>query len=235
MNRSVPFKSIFVLLPAVLATTACSILPFGKKQDSLSRVDELLDRIEHVYVDCELSNQRVQESLDKLQLVVAPEPGGDITVAFGDFTKAIEGSEKQARSLRDSSESMKRAATSFFEQWTKDLESFSNDRMRYRSQARMAETRTRFEAIVAAIEPAKAAYESFNQCLRDHALFLGYDLNPTSLGEIEDDVQVLNDLAVKLGSELSACRAAAQAYVQSASVPERVDAAKADPGEATKG
>ncbi len=235
MNRCAFLKTASILLPAVLAASACSILPFGKQRDSLSRVDELLDRIEHVYVDCELSNQCVQESLDKLQQVVAPKAGGDVTVAFGDFTRAIEASEKQAKSLHDGGESMKRAAASLFEQWTRDLESFSNDRMRERSQARMADTRKRFDAIVAAIDPAKAAYDSFNQCLRDHALFLGYDLNPSSLGEIEDDVQVLNDLALKLGGELSACRAAAQAYVQSASVPERVDAAKTAPDEGSRG
>ena len=147
----------------------------GKKRDGLVRVDELLEKIEQVHVETEVSKESVRESMRTLRTLVAPDFGGDALESYESFVKAIEKSEGQAAALRKSVEPMEKTAEQVFADWAKSLESFSNAEMRERSQLRLENTRERYEAIVSAVEPAQWAYDALNRTLRDHALFLSHD------------------------------------------------------------
>src|SRR5262249_6264441 len=126
---------------------------------------------------------------------------------------------KSARDLRSSVEPMKAAAGPVFEKWNTDLLSFTSPGMRQRSQARLEETRDRYQAIVVAVEPAESSLDTFNLGLRDIALFLGHDFNSQSVFAIQDDVRTLTDMAAELDTRLGNSLTAAQAYVQSSSLP----------------
>ena len=69
-----------------------------------------------------------------------------------------------------------------------DLLSFSIPEMRNRSRQRLESTRSRYTKVNDAVEHARAAFETFNLGLRDHATFLGNDFNPESLSEIVTEV-----------------------------------------------
>ena len=93
----------------------------------------------------------------------------------------------------------------------------------------MRATRSRYEAIVAAVEPAQASLDAFNKGLRDHALFLSNDFNPASLAALKDDVQNLSNLASSLNKQFDECLLATRAYIETAALPVRVDPVKVEP------
>jgi len=190
----------------------------------LAGVDELVSTIEEVHIDAELAKGLARTASEKLSAIVAPDFSGDPKVAFKEFADAVAASEEKARSLRSKIQEMKAIAGPVFEKWKQDLAQFTSSGMRLRSEARLKASLGRYEAVVAAADPALAAYERLNAALRDHALFLGNDLNSASISEVRSDVQAIALSVEDLDATINTCLAAAAEYVQASALPERAAA-----------
>jgi hypothetical protein len=226
-STSVRSLAIAFTLPVL---TACSSMGpgfdgFFRKQPESGpeQIDELLDRIERVHVDCELAGKSVAETLGLLQAMTARDFRGDPAEAYTRYLAAVELAEQRAEELRDSIGPMRDAAEPFFARWSASLGDYTNPELRRHSQERLLETRMRYQEIVSAVEPAHATLEAYNRGLRDHALFLGHDFNPGSVTAIQGELRSHAKLAVDVGQQLEASRKAARAYVESSSLPVTVE------------
>lgn len=142
-------RTLALALPLALGTAACSTVSgvtngfksvFSPSSEvGPDKVDDLLSRIERVYVECELSQQSSRAALESLESLVSADFSGDPVAAYTKFLEAAEGSKKQAQSLRDSVGPMKEAAGPFFDKWASDLAQFSSMDMRLHSQNRLTE------------------------------------------------------------------------------------------------
>jgi len=211
----------FVLAALVASSGGCAyiqkILP--RKRGGPGQVNDLVSWIDRVYVEAEMSKEAAHAALDGLDVIVEADYA-DPVVAYQEFVDSIEASEKQAESLRDVYEPMQDAAEKLFKQWSKDLEEFSSLSMRQRSQSRLLKTRQRYDMIVAAVEPALMSYDQLNQSLRDHALFLGHDLNPEAVTTIEADAEELGKQVEALDAQFDTCLEASQTYTVATALPD---------------
>lgn len=205
---------------------AIAALPGCKFVDNLisgntgpADVDDLVASVERVSSEMDASKASMLAAIQSLQKVTAPDFQGDAVAAHKELVNAIEDSEDQTDDLRKSLERMQAEADPVFEQWTKDLEAYSNPEMRQRSQARLSAARERYDAVVAAVTPVLVECEAINQTLGDHALFLKHDMNPAALATIQDDVKKVAKEASDLDGAFNAGKAAARAYVDAASQP----------------
>ena len=230
MKRLSIAKPLAFVLPALLALSACSSVPtaadvsnffdvgFGKKSAGLDKVDDLLDRIERVHVEAELSQEASTAAMQALGTICDPEFHGEALEAYEEFVKTIDDSEKQADKLRKSIGPMKKTAESVFAAWASDLEGFGSAEMRQRSQARLEQTRQRYVAISTSVDPALWAYDALNNDLRDHALFLSHDFNSGSIADLGSEVESLNRDAEGLSKRLDKCLDAAEDYIRSSAL-----------------
>jgi hypothetical protein len=215
IRSSIPVLSVLFALGACAGTS--------ERSESVERVDELLTRIERVQAETALAKESAHAALNGLCTIVAPGFQGDAATEFAKFLAAAEQSEEQGEALRDAASPMQDAADDMFRRWTKDLEAFGNSRMRQRSQARLGETRTRFQSILGATQAAQIALDAFHADLQDHALFLRNDLNAAAVASIRSDVRALNEQIQGLDVRFDATIAAARAYVESAALYGQVE------------
>ena len=187
-------------------------------------VNDLVEAVEKVNSELDVSKQSMLAAVQALQKVTAPDFQGDAVTAHEELVTVIEASEDQADDLRKSIERMQAEAEPVFDQWTKDLEAYSNPEMRQRSQARLAASRERYDAVVAAVTPVLVEYEAINETLRDHLLFLSHDLNREAVATIQEDVKKVSKEASDLDGAFNAGRAAARAYVDSSAQPKAAPA-----------
>lgn len=187
-------------------------------------VNDLVDAVEKVSTEIDASKGSMLAAIQKLQAVTAPDFKGDAVTAYKDLEQTIDDSDDQANEFRKSVEKMQAAAEPVFEQWTKDLEAYSNPEMRARSQQRLASARERYDAVVAAVEPVLVEYETINQTLHDHALFLSHDMNPAAVATIQGDVRSVAKEASALDGSFNTAKAAARSYVDSAAQPKAAPA-----------
>ena len=216
MNRNSHLGPIAVVLP-LISLTACGV--FTEEDATINKVDDLVGRIEKVHVESEVSKDVVRDTVASLENLASHDFGGNAATAYLEFMAAIKRSERQAMRFRSMVSPMKEASDPVFQQWAMDLAGFSSPRMRHLSEQRLATTRERYNAIVAAVDPTQSAYEVFNQGLRDIALFLGHDFNPVAVAEIEQDIHALANLASELDGRFDTCLMTARTYLDSSAMP----------------
>jgi hypothetical protein len=198
-----------------LATlSSCGI--FGSDSPRLASVDDLVVRIERVHVESELSKDSTRVAIQALQSFLQHDygAGGDAVAAYQSFVQTIDECESQTEQLRLSVDSMKYSAGPVFEQWNADLSSYSSDGMRRRSEARLSDTRGRYDAILAAVDPTLAACDSFNAGLRDHALFLGHDFNAEAISVLGGEMETLRKQYEGLAVRVERLGDAAREYMR---------------------
>ncbi|MEZ5963615.1 MAG: DUF2959 family protein [Planctomycetota bacterium] len=222
-----PTARTLALVASALLLPACGM--FSGQDKSLAQVDDLVSCIERVHVDSELAKQAATLAMSRLQAMVAPDFQSDAVLAHAELVRAIEDAEKQAKDLRYSVDRMKRAADPVFSRWTRDIQAMQSPEIKQRSQTRFDETKARYDAIVEAVDPTLRAYDTFNRGIKDHALFLGHDFNPSAVATIEAEVRKLAGSSQELGSGFDRCMQSARAYVDSAALPMRVEAARPAP------
>ncbi|MBI5363392.1 MAG: DUF2959 family protein [Planctomycetes bacterium] len=220
-------RSLFVFVPAWLFVASCSSTT--EKSQSLRQVDDLLSHVERMQVEVLVGKEKAHAALDQLTALTAPSFGGDPSAAYGQFVHAIDQSEAQARTVSSNVFPMKEAAESMFQQWTVDLESFGNSRLRARSVMRMEETRTRYQNVLSSATAVRVAYEAFNSDLRDHALFLGHDFNTAAVQSIASDVAAMQEQIGEFDTRIEHCVAASKAYVEAGALHGQIEIAPVDP------
>jgi len=217
-------RSSALALPVLFALAACASLPSlpgltrKKTNDGLIEVDELLSRVEAVQVEAQLGRQRSGDAYEALRAILAADFDGDPVAAYAQLSDALESSKQQAEKLAKSVAPMKKTAEGVFEEWTASLESFGSTEMRQRSQTRLEESRSRYDAILTKAVSAQLAYDAFNADLEDHALFLEHDFNTAAVAAIEDEVESLGERARELDGRLQSCAAASKAYLESSAL-----------------
>lgn len=221
--RTALARSVFVFVPACLVIASCASTT--EQSQSLRQVDDLLSHIERMQVETLVAKEKSHAALDQLKTLTAPSFAGDPNAQYTQFVQAIDQSEAQARTISTNIFPMKEAAESMFQQWTVDLESFGNSRMRSRSAMRMEETRTRYQNVLSAATAVRVALETYNSDLRDHALFLGHDFNAAAVQSITSDVATMSDQILELDQRFDACVTAAKAYVEAGALHGQIESA----------
>ncbi len=209
-----------LVLPLVLGFSSCMS---GEQSDGLSRVDDLLSRVEQVQVEALVSREKASAAFDALGTVVAPDFKGDPMLVYADLVRKIDESKTQAEKLEQSVEPMKGTANEVFQAWTKDLEKFGNTNLRQQSQARLAETRSRYSEVHDAAVAALVSINAFNSDLNDQALFLEHDFNAAAVSVIAAQVPALTSQARDLGRRLNACVNASKQYISSGALRGQID------------
>ncbi|QDU68422.1 DUF2959 family protein [Engelhardtia mirabilis] len=197
----------------------------------IQQVDTLVARIEKVHLDAELGREKIQDAVGNLRVIVRQEFSGDAADAYADFVKAVERSEAQVNRLRSNVEPMQASASQVYDAWTEDLESFTSKTLRERSEQRRDLTTARYKVVVEAITPAIDGLDAYNRMLRDHALFLSYDLNASSVKDLAPELDVMRDHAEVLDDRIDTLLKAASEYVRAAAPLGQVRLT----GEATEG
>jgi Protein of unknown function (DUF2959) len=205
-----------VSLPLLLG--ACASGP--DQQAAPGQVESLVTWVEKVHVEAEVARDKMAEALTRLQTLAASDFRKEPVVnVYAHLVQGIDASEQQGARLKNTVAPMKAASLPVFTQWEKDVTQITAEQLRQKSQMRLALAKERYQAIVAAADPALADLETFNRAMRDQALFLGHDLNPSSLGEIQNEVKALSKTAHELDRKLDMTLVAARAYVEFAALP----------------
>jgi hypothetical protein len=201
-----------------LLFAACSSGP--NPQDNPAKVEALVAWIERVHVEAERSRLAIGDSFERLNTLAAGQFGKEpAATVYARFVLAIDAADEQARRFRSSVAPMTAAGEPLFVQWQKDLAGIDNERLRQRSQMRYEVTRQRYDTLLATAVPAQDRFDAYVKTLRDHAAFLGHDLNASALADIQDEVKVLAGNARELDRMMESSLAAARAYVENAALP----------------
>ena len=102
--------------------------------------------------------------------------------------KKIDGSKKQVAALG-------KEADTFFKAWEQDLANISSESLREKSAGRMKAAQQRYASLGETLTAAGQEFAPVIQNLNDQILYLGRDLSPEAIVDLEDEAAELNQQA----------------------------------------
>lgn len=205
-------------LAFALLLTACATGTDAQKAPV--KVEEMNTWIERVHIEAERARDSISDSFERLNVLAAGRFEGDsAAVVYARFVQSIDVAAENAKRFRECVGPMVESGDPVFESRAAALEKIASERLRQRGEMRFAVDKERFDAIKKVAVPAQEQLDAFVQALRDHALFLGHDLNASAIDDIQEDVKVVAKNALELDHNLESTMAAARAYVEPSSLP----------------
>jgi chromosome segregation ATPase len=116
----------------------------------------------------------------------------DSQAAYKSLVSDLKKTEKSIDGAKNQLASMNKEAGKFFDAWQKDLESMSSESLREKSASRMKAARDRYATLGETLAQARDEFAPVVRNLNDQILYLGRDLSPEAIADLQDEAEELN-------------------------------------------
>ena len=120
------------------------------EQFGIHKREILIDRIEDAQDAQEDGQEQFKDALEQFQAVVNFD-GGDLEVVYNKLNDEYEDSEEAAETIRERIDQVEDVAEDLFDEWTAELEQYSNAALRRDSERQLRETRRRYERLISSM------------------------------------------------------------------------------------
>lgn len=195
MKRSIPICLLLFILGAV---TGCQSVYYGAMETiGIHKRDMLVERVEEAKDSQEEAKEQFANALEEF-LAVTEYQGGDLQAQYNKLSKELEKSEQDANEVRARIDSIDSVAQSLFNEWSNELDQYTNPSLRASSEEQLEATRERYDRLMVVMRRAESRMDPVLDAFRDQVLFLKHNLNARALASLEatsvDLQQDINEL-----------------------------------------
>jgi len=155
----------------------------------------------------------IQSALDQFGQVVTYQ-GGDLEATYKKLKIELQRSEDSAETVRNRIEAVENVADSLFAEWKAELGQYSNADLRRRSEAKLSQTKNRYNDMLGAMKRAEQRIDPVLRPLRDHVLYLKHNLNARALAAMKGELMKVDAQVDQLVREMNRSIAEADKFIQ---------------------
>lgn len=155
----------------------------------------------------------IQSALDQFGQVVTYQ-GGDLEATYKKLKSELQRSEDSAETVRNRIEAVENVADSLFAEWKAELGQYSNADLRRRSEAKLSQTKNRYNDMLGAMKRAEQRIDPVLRPLRDHVLYLKHNLNARALAAMKGELMKVDAQVDQLVREMNRSIAEADKFIQ---------------------
>jgi multidrug efflux pump subunit AcrB len=187
----------------LLIATACLIVGcqsayYGAAEKvGYHKRDILVDRVEDSRDAQQEAQEQFQSALEELSQLTNFD-GGDLEDMYKRVESEYEDSEEAAEEVRERIDGVENVAGALFREWEGEIEQYSSAKLKSDSQAKLRETRQRYDQMITALRKSEAKMDPVLAALKDNVLYLKHNLNAQAVSslkvefqDIESDIQAL--------------------------------------------
>ncbi|MBA6411611.1 DUF2959 domain-containing protein [Parahaliea sp. F7430] len=206
-------------LSALLFLAACeSVYYSAAEQVGIHKRDILVDRVEQSRDAQEDAQEQFQSALEQFQTVVAFD-GGDLEDVYHKLNDEYEDSVKAAAEVSDRIKSVDSVAKALFKEWKNEIDEYQNANFKATSQAKLRETRRRYDAMIASMRQAESRMDPVLAALKDNVLFLKHNLNARAVASLKTEFRGIEQDVAALIADMRKSIAASNAFIDSMQNP----------------
>lgn len=200
--------SVCLTLPSGCRSVYYDVMEgFGREKRHI-----LANRIEAGREDQQQAQEEFQDALERFQALTGFE-GGDLEERYEDLRAAYERSAARAEAVRERIDSIETVAADLFDEWEDEIGEISRADLRRRSEARLGETRKRYQRVVQAMGRAEKRMDPVLVAFRDQVLFLKHNLNAAAIASLEADAAAIAADVKRLVDEMNKAIQEADAFL----------------------
>lgn len=215
MSRTSPTWCI--VIGVVLATLAggCQSAYYGAWEAfGVHKRDILVDRVQDAKEDQEAAKEEFRDAL-KAFTAVTNYDGGGLQQLYNTLSDEMDDCESRAGRVRDRIASVDDVANDLFDEWSGELEQYSSDDLRRRSEQQLRATRAKYDKLYDAMKRAESRMEPVLVTFRDHVMFLKHNLNAQAIASLEGEASTLETEVGRLIAEMEDAIAEANSFIDS--------------------
>lgn len=174
--------------------------------------EQLVDRVEDARDGQQAAKQQFASALDEF-LALTGTGGGDLEAAYSRLSKQYERSKDKAETVSKRIDDVERVADALFKEWKAELKEYQSDDLRRASERQLADTRDRYDELLAVMHRAEASMQPVLAAFSDQVLFLKHNLNARAIASLDNQAAALQSEIGSLIAEMEASIAEANAFI----------------------
>lgn len=203
-----------IVLTAILLLTGCRSTYYSAWEKlGKHKRDLLRDNVEKARDEQETAKEEFKDALTRLKELTKFE-GGQLEKAYRQVENEYEGLNDRAESIRGRIAKIEDVADALFDEWQKELESYSSESLRNTSRQRLKDTQRRYEGLRSALQSSADSMTPILSRLKDQTLFLKHNLNAQAIGSIQGEVVSIEEDVRRLIEEMNASIARADDFIK---------------------
>jgi len=187
-------RAVFVVAICCLVTVAPADAQSKKSAKQAESLEKAGESAKHAVQDVLDSLRNLLAGYNSIIDGEAKEPQS----AYKKLVKEYDGTGKKIDGAKKQLAALNKEADKFFKAWEQDLASISSESVREKSANRMETAKKRYASIGETLAQAREEFAPVVQSLNDQILFLGRDLSPEAVADLQDEAEVLNQQAAEV-------------------------------------
>ena len=186
---------------AVFVAAVCCLLAFTTVDAQSKKSAKQAESLEKAG---ESAKATVRDVLDNLRKLLAgynsiiDGEAKNTQSAYKKLVSDLKGTDKKIEGAKKQLVALNKEAEKFFKAWEQDLASITSESLREKSANRMEVAKKRYASIGETLAKASGEFAPVTQNLNDQILFLGRDLSPEAVADLQDEAAELNQQAAEV-------------------------------------
>ncbi|MEZ5947003.1 MAG: DUF2959 domain-containing protein [Hyphomonas sp.] len=205
------------MLAAALATTTlsgCATAYYGAmEQFGYEKRDLLVARVMDVATAQEDAKEEFADALEAFRSVVAVD-GGDLEKEYDKLSNSYDDANAKAEKVRGRIKDMKNVSRDLFTEWQKELDQYSDPKLRRASEDQLEATKDRYKVLVQKMDTAAESMDPVLAVFHDRVLFLKHNLNARAIASLGGETDTIESDVADLIAEMERSIAEADAFIQ---------------------
>jgi hypothetical protein len=176
--------------------------------------DILVDRVEDSRDAQQEAGEQFQSALEHLQTMINYD-GGDLEDMYDDMADVYEDSGAAAEQVRKRIDDVDNVANSLFKEWEAEIKEYSSASLRADSAAKLRDTRSRYDTMLAAMRRSEAKMNPVLASLKDNTLYLKHNLNAQTVASLKSEFSTIEANIDALILEVREAIASSDAFIAS--------------------
>ena len=198
---------LLAAVTAVLLLTGCQTAYYSTMEKlGIEKRDILVDCVDEAKDSQGEAQEEFRSALERLDTMLNID-GGELEEQYNALNDDYEASKSAAERVRERIDAVDDVAQDLFDEWSEELEQYSNDSMRRQSERQLRETERRYADLIRTMERAASKMDPVLAKLQDNVLYLKHNLNAQAISAIRgefDNLQVdIRDLIKEMETAIA--------------------------------
>ncbi|MEO6711259.1 MAG: DUF2959 family protein, partial [Planctomycetota bacterium] len=141
--------------------------------------------------------------------------GGDLEAKYEELKDEYSDCESRAEAVTNRIASIEDVSDAMFDEWQKELGSYTNQELRRSSEKQLKQTKQRYSVLLGALKNAEEAMQPVLAAFKDQVLFLKHNLNAQAISSLRDQVGAVESDVARLIKEMETSINEANAFIDS--------------------
>ena len=194
--------------------TVAGQTPERSRTEGLKETDRFIKAGGATSESVALAKVEMQKTLTAYNNLVT-QPSKNMKGDYKKLIKSMDSMNSHVNAAAAKVEGMQSVSDTYFQGRAETLKNIEDPSLQSRARERMQESQKAFDAVLASLREADAAFEPFRKQLADHITFLGSDLNPSATASLRPEADKLNADGAKIFAQADEAITRANDYFRS--------------------